>query len=399
MRKIPFGYSILFLLLACLCQSQNDFRPGYIIRVQRDTLIGEVEFRTGKVNYTSCRFRIGDEIQTFTPREISGYGFLNDRFYTALVVRDTFVEVLVSGKLNLYKQDLSYYLQKEGQDLFKLEQREKVSTLQGGRLITVEDTRWKGIINLLVFDCIKTPNASKDLKFDEKSLTRFILRYNYCSGLAYVEYKADKPWSKINPGFTSGIMYSAVGVRSNFNYLDYLPDRYSSVDPFIGLALEMSSPRISERMAFVGEVLLTRQVFSEEYRLEIPSSIVDYQETVFHLNFLSVNYSLKYRLNARALSPFIQAGGAYDFFINSKTEHIKETVFVKEKEVSTSYINPFDFKWYQLGFWGAVGISRKWKDYILAARLKYGNNTLFSAHQEWHGYTNNFIFSLSCFFE
>jgi len=388
----------LFTLFSFIISAQNDFRDGYIVTSSKDTLRGALEYRSDKRNYFSCRFRSGMDVQLYSPEDITGYGYVNDKYYSSLIIKGSFVEVLVSGKVSLYKSETNFYLQKTGEALFKLEQKENKTELREGRLIIVEDARWKGIINYLVYDCVKTKNASKDLKFNEESITKFILKYNICTGSEYIDYKANKPWSKLIPGFSGGILNSKVRVIDVFNYLDYLPDQYQSSDPFVGFVLEFSSPRLSEKVAIETEVQLIKQVFSEEVRRDYPT-IVELEETLFTLNTLSFNYSLKYKFNGNKLTPFIQGGGTYDYLFRSNTEFIEETVFLNEKEVTTSYSNPFDFKKYQLGFWAGIGLSKRIKQNKLAARIRYSNTTLFSAHQEMHANNYNFSFSLSFTFE
>lgn len=61
----------LFQLL-CLCafcsfmitiQAQRNYRPGFIITLQKDTIYGQIDFRTEVMNELRCVFRTDSTLQ------------------------------------------------------------------------------------------------------------------------------------------------------------------------------------------------------------------------------------------------------------------------------------------------------------------------------------------------
>lgn len=72
------------LLLIPVLYAQNNYRPGFIITVQKDTIYGEIDYRTDKMNAKRCVFQSqGNDTEpvTYHPFEILGYRFTDDGKY------------------------------------------------------------------------------------------------------------------------------------------------------------------------------------------------------------------------------------------------------------------------------------------------------------------------------
>jgi len=106
----------LFLILTIFCfplfkLSAQNWLPGFVIVNERDTLWGEIDFRTQQLNQESAIFRTNRNslVQVFSPKDIVGYRFTTTGSY--FVSRDievngnlksVFVQVLTEGKLSLF---------------------------------------------------------------------------------------------------------------------------------------------------------------------------------------------------------------------------------------------------------------------------------------------------------
>ena len=78
---------IIFLSIIRL-NAQSDFRNGYIIENDNDTIIGLIDYKGSKANAKKCIFikDINSENQIFTPEEIKGYRFTNSKYYISKFV-------------------------------------------------------------------------------------------------------------------------------------------------------------------------------------------------------------------------------------------------------------------------------------------------------------------------
>jgi hypothetical protein len=92
--------------------AQADFRPGFIVNNAGDTLRGWIDYRSGGKNFRICSFKKeeGREPVDYSPADIRGYGFANDKRHLSRMVETpgkvketVFLEILVSGKATLYK--------------------------------------------------------------------------------------------------------------------------------------------------------------------------------------------------------------------------------------------------------------------------------------------------------
>ena len=95
--KRTFILITLFLFLSLMeTFAQSDFRDGLIITLDQDTIHGLVDYQSNVKNYKHCRFKRDGVIKEYSPNQITGFGYLNDKFFTSKILKGLFVEVLVS---------------------------------------------------------------------------------------------------------------------------------------------------------------------------------------------------------------------------------------------------------------------------------------------------------------
>ncbi len=89
--------------------AQNDYRKGYILTLNQDTVFGEIRFRGDMANSLKCTFKDNTGfIRDYKPDEIKSYRYLNGKYYISKIVKNDnatvnlFAEYLVQGKKNLY---------------------------------------------------------------------------------------------------------------------------------------------------------------------------------------------------------------------------------------------------------------------------------------------------------
>ena len=255
MKKTFLLIIILLFFLIPEGIAQYGFRKGFVIASEKDTIYGELDYRSNLSNNKSCLFRKGSVVTEYKPSQILGYGFTGGRYFTSQIIKGTFVEVLVKGELSLFKSGFDLYVQKINNEPLRLESkiiRETVETkVEGERNESVvyrEDVRWKGLLSALTSDCIESSNAIQVLKLDEKNLTRFVIDYNLCKGSGYTDYKSKLPWTKFEYGITAGLAVSSIKTKNKPYNFEYLDDIYQSVNPTFGVQLVVSSPRIYEKI-------------------------------------------------------------------------------------------------------------------------------------------------------
>jgi len=125
MKIYLLGFFCLFLLNDVF--AQLNFREGYIITTQHDTIRGMVRYSGEKLNTLSCFFKKSpsQDSTEFFPTDIMGYGFEGDRRYLRkrIIYNDSedfyFLEQVVNGRVSLYEftsqiRKPIFYVEKEG---------------------------------------------------------------------------------------------------------------------------------------------------------------------------------------------------------------------------------------------------------------------------------------------
>ncbi len=88
----------------------SNFKSGYIITLQLDTVYGQINNDSYRENALICKFRTNpsDTLRSYTPDELFGYRFIDGKFYVSRFVpqqkRTVFLEYLVKGSLDVYFQ-------------------------------------------------------------------------------------------------------------------------------------------------------------------------------------------------------------------------------------------------------------------------------------------------------
>ena len=95
------------MLFVCIhgIHAQRDFRKGYIITNQQDTIYGWIDYRGDVRNAKVCLFRKTetDPSMDYMPLDIAAYRFINSKYYVSRDVGDeyapkqVFLEYLVNG--------------------------------------------------------------------------------------------------------------------------------------------------------------------------------------------------------------------------------------------------------------------------------------------------------------
>jgi hypothetical protein len=371
---------ILLLIIIGSSYGQNDFRSGFIITLDNDTIQGQLDYRSNSKNYESCIFKGEQDETEYYPIQILGFGYNNDKFFSSQIIEGTFVEVLVLGEISLYRSRDKYHIKKDT-SFFDLESIvEKVEI--DGKVGTTETSKWRGVLTFLISDCLQNPSGhTSNIKLDEKTLTRLIVKYNKCKGTHFTEFKASKPWTKFDYGVTLGVSRSKITIdgAGSFSYLD---DSYSSIDPSIGVLVAISSPRITERIAFQGELHFLKSSYSSLVELESPT---EYHDTFIELTTLSIPISLKYSFPEKKYGIYLQGGINYDFHLNSNTRLLSEQVngnVVNTFPESTA----FEINNNQIGYWGGVGILKSYKKFRGSVVIRYFQ---MSALNKTTGFTAN----------
>jgi hypothetical protein len=366
MRKLLIPV-ILWLIFLSHAYGQSDFRYGFIITLGSDTVKGQLDFRSNAKNYVSCLFRDNQGAREYYPNQIKAFGYENDKFFSAGVVDNAFVEVLVAGDISLYKYK-EHFLIRKGDQLHTLIPKKEV-TDDNGQSSKVNDNRWRGLIIWMINDCLQNPSKYTDrLDIREQNLTELVTRYNRCRGNQFIENKVSKPWTKFESGIAAGATLTRLRVNDKSGYFPYLSQSYLSPDAEIGGLVAISSPRISERIAFQSEIYFRKSAFSGYVEKRGTSN--DYFDTYVNLTTLSLPLSVKYTFPGKRSHWYVRGGIAFDHHLQNRSKLLSEmeangVVFTFPEEVA------FEVRKNAFGFQGGFGWLKNFPGFRSGITLSY----------------------------
>lgn len=185
---------IVILLFCTSVYAQSNFRPGFIITLKQDTVYGQIDFRTDRMNALHCVFKPKKDAEpvTYLPFEIAGYRFTDDgKYYVSRMIKPNenkeaipvFLEYLLEGIKSLYyyesKDDRELYFIQEGERLVVLDAPELERMKREGLIVNGRTDRYVSTLQYVFRDCPElTPKILKT-PFSHKGLIKIAEEYHY----------------------------------------------------------------------------------------------------------------------------------------------------------------------------------------------------------------------------
>lgn len=182
-----------FVWFWTIASAQTNFRPGFIITLQKDTVYGQIDFRTDQMNAKRCTFKMNEEAepQTYHPFEILGYRFTDDgKYYISKSVKlkstdvpkPVFLECLFQGMKSLYYYEVDsktpVYFVESGDEMIKVDApalSKNVSRYQ----FSGQKDRYIPILHYAFEDCPELADKIDHTPFSHKGLVNLAKEYHY----------------------------------------------------------------------------------------------------------------------------------------------------------------------------------------------------------------------------
>ncbi len=329
--KIALSFFIVFYTLEVKCQS--DFRPGFVITNNNDTLRGLVDYRGDLRNSKKCDFIAGKDspIQEFLPFTIRGYRFNEGKFYVSKNIilqgkkTEVFLEFLVDGIADLYCYrdggEPCYFIEKSDGRIYELTNKKRTVRIDGIEYVG-ENKKYIGLLTFAFADCQQvTPLISK-AKLNDKSLIEITKKYHdyVCNGEKCVIYEKQLPAISIRIAPFISMNQSLLKIGNNPLY-EQVKFKSSSY-PSIGLLVNTSLPNASEKLSFQlsGE-------FGRSYFYGTGNYNAKFEEVQLHVSMLTLKGGLKYTYPVGKLRPTLVLGGNFLKLINKIGRRVEEELY------------------------------------------------------------------------
>ena len=391
---------IVFLLIFSSIGSsfaQGDFRPGYIEN-NGDTIHGFIAYKIEK-NYKACSFKksSGTEAITYGPEDIDSYRFEGDKLFEAAYVKadqdsiKVFLEVIVQGKASLYHYLDRFFVRKEQSTLYELEETEE-AVERGGTTYKTKNRRYILLLRYLLNNCPSLADRIDNMSLTQKKLTRLIEGYNECVGSAYVTYKKNKPLVASHYGLLS--VYSKSKLKFYAHLPEYKPMEardFNTSSVGIGMFLDISSPKINERLSFHSELWCAYYRYQVSFtQPTIAYNWSNHYDITIKLLAFQLPMAIRYGFlnEERKINPYLELGVDHHIMGSGSIQIIKELMHKEgttEKKVETEKYEPSKISRYHVGLLGGVGASFRVKNKSLFGGIRIERGYRLTS-LEWKGY-------------
>lgn len=321
----------VFLLFATLVCAQSNYRPGYIITLQNDTVYGEIDYRTDKMNAARCVFRStgdGGEAITYHPSELRGYRFTDDgRYYVSKSVflqeeaQPFFLEYLLKGIKSLYYletgDELPVYFIEDGGKLVKVDAPQLSNQAVNFQFKGQKD-RYIPVLHYVFRDCPQLSSRIDNLRFSRTDIVKLARDYHYAmctSNEDCIEFEAKEANHSIQLHFTfyGGIIQYTV--PSAPSYLS----RKSDMSYLVGVGMTIGSKRWMSSLSGCVDLSLSRLVITENQESMhegMERSLIKNTGTM-----LSGKLGIRYTYPKGMVRPFAEFGADISTLISGQSEY------------------------------------------------------------------------------
>lgn len=328
--------SFLFLCFPERSIAQNDFRPGFIITRENETIQGEIDYRGEIRNSSFCTFRenLKSTPVQFNPGEINAYKFTDSKYYVSKKIlidekeKDVFLEFLVNGIVNLYFfRDLNNYLYFiEGKDgeLIELSNEKRKEYIEGTGYVEKNSNKFIGILKARLADCNEIQNKIDNAVLDHNSLIEITTQYHdyMCKDEKCIVYI--KEAGKIVLKFAPVVGYGISSLRfdkGQFSDFKFQIGQFL----FVGISTNFSFPKWNEKLSLDTEIDLFKLNFQGNYTEE-QNFKTDYYTANIEVVSLKPSAAIKYTFHSEKIKPTLALGIYSNFFISVGQNNQKKSV-------------------------------------------------------------------------
>ncbi|MFT6867433.1 MAG: hypothetical protein ACJA08_002276 [Cyclobacteriaceae bacterium] len=375
--------------------SQKDFKNGFVIHNNQDTIRGYINLGNDKRNSEYCEFRrnLNEESQIFRPFEIISFRVESEnKYYVSKQVNEGaentqnyFLEYLLFGINNLYylKNDdhPSYYIEKHGK-IFELQN--EIVTRQSPNGIQFEDynNQFRGELIYLFNDAPTLVDQISTAKFTHSSLINVTKKYHQmmCDEYKCIDYtKSTKNGIYIAP--FGGFIKSQLGLKASKGLIQ-------DNSQLAGVNFIIKPYESFHRIYLSIAPSLSKQQYEGYLKNTLFDDRGDEHYILLNYSIIRIPLSFQYHFPLGKISPYVSIGFLNSFIIKPKYEARIRYSWMPYDEVPTSQPLDSDFRTYQKGIQVGSGLKYEigthsflYADYIFEFRKPATNfNHFFDYH-------------------
>ncbi|WP_010136679.1 hypothetical protein [Ochrovirga pacifica] len=355
MKKIILACCVF--MFSIVGYSQSDYRKGYVVTMNMDTIHGFINFRGKSFNAQSCHFKKErtSRVIVYTPDQIRSYKFNNGKYYIARELqlnyekKKVFVEFLVDGLVDLFYytnfvHDEYYLVENNEGELYKLTNDDK-NIYKGSQHYQKSSNKYKGVLKYLFRDAEKTRKDVDHVLLNRKSLVKISKKYHneVCvPGDVCIDYTETKTQATYSFGLLFGVASTSLSeIKSDENPYVYLEDSdfKSSAYSSFGFYYKRSLPNWNEKMFFESRVMYAsfKQSTTNDHSNVNSSPIRDVYQVDAEVSSLGLDLLLKYEFNKSLIKPNVHFGIFGDYYVSKDYKATRTSTFFNSGNLKDRY--------------------------------------------------------------
>lgn len=332
--------TLIYLLLILSSHLYSQFREGYIITHDNDTIHGNIAYEGAILNSQICRFKLDNnsEIKIYNPKDINSYRFINGKYFVTrkikIVDKEDFVflNLLIKGDVSIYSYfGKRYFLTFNNDSLIELKVK-KDTIIKENRIFIVDKNEYIGVLSYYLKDA-GIQSDINNMNLSSNSLVRLIKEYHKKTNKDYYVYEDKNLNSKLifNFGLTTSL------VNSNLFIWDgYSPKVNDCYSYGLGLKFNITNfPYIFSNfiLQFGIDYYSILYRYNGNFGSPFPYEVND-GGRLFDISLLRITGEVEYKIPIRYIQPIIGIG-----FVDNLT--LKRTYYNEIYKQSTDIRTQF----------------------------------------------------------
>lgn len=326
-----FIFIVIGLLFTRLTYAQSNYRPGYIVTLEKDTIYGEIDYRTDQMNAKQCVFQSKEdnsEPKTYLPFEIAEYRFTDDgKYYISKnielkhgFIQPVFLEYLLKATKSLYyyekEGDIPIYFIEDQNTLVKIDAPKLYQKPTVGIQFKKETDRYIPLLHYVFKDCPQISTHIDHIKFNRKDIVKIVKEYHneMCTSdgdCIEFEIKKDKKPLILNITTYIGIIQYTIPLNSSIASYNR-PD----LSYLVGVTLTLTNKRWMNSISGCLDLSLSHLSSSRQSVSSSDYNTID--NSKYSGTFFSGKLGIRYTYPKGIIRPFAEFGADISSVINGK---------------------------------------------------------------------------------
>jgi hypothetical protein len=387
-----FILGIIFLQIA---YAQQNFQPGYIIPVGKDTLHGYIDYKNWEWNPRKISFKkmLDDETIWFLPTDINSFSVQGEIYISAqvdievspfktnqieenkelnIISEHVFLQTIYEGRKSLY-----FYVNTYGNENFYIRHDTAIELLihkkylinQDGHRSISENNRFLGQLIVYLSDCPSIQPKIKETEYTLQGLSKLFNEYLECTD-ERTTFQARKEKIVTEMGILAGLSSRTLKFRSNdFDYLVNAGFNHSNNLTF-GLFLNIIKPRNHEQWSLNNELMITSYSVEGEFMDFKNENKYTLTSTKIGFTYMKLNNMIRYSYPLGKASVWIDAGISNAIPLTETNEKIIFSKFYETERTNTGHALE-SIRKLEMGL--LIGLGVRFHDFSFVTRYERGS--------------------------